>query len=600
VLFDLVDAGAGDLREDAVGLDVPDNLDLRDFFQLGFEQASHAIGVLGAAAPEIASEQGFELHGDETHFGGQLHPLLAQVEEIGAEAAIEEDDGFAAHDAVFRPAEREHVDAEIARGLAQILAEAGGGVGDAGAIDVEKHFVLVGERGERADFIGLIDGAHLGRLRDGDDAGLDVMLISDAVIGVADGIERDFAIVMREGNQLASSMFFGGAAFVGVDVGVVAAKDGVIRAIERLQAQNIGAGSVEGEKDVDAGAEMFFELGDGGASIRIVSVGDDVALVGASDGREDFGMNSGVVIAGKTAAGLSGSLWHISKQCSRAERSWRVPRGRNYNASPTLREDRVKWKLAVCFVLVAALGATVAAQTAGQRTARYFDSIRQQPSLLLAFLHDMPKGGDLHNHLSGAIYAEDLIDYAAADNLCVDRTTSQLIAPPCDSCEKYTNKPGVRCAYEDHVLYNQIIDAWSMRNFRPGDESGHDHFFATFDKFELAADNHVGDSIASVVNRAAGEHVEYIEFMHTADGTAAAQLGMKLGWSGDVAKTREKLLAGGLKETAAATSKQLAEDEARARADMKCGTPDAEPGCGVTVRYLYQVLRGLPPAAVFA
>lgn len=257
-------------------------------------------------------------------------------------------------------------------------------------------------------------------------------------------------------------------------------------------------------------------------------------------------------------------------------------------------------KLAVRFLVVVVLSAAVTAQTAEQKTARYFDSVRQQPSLVLAFLHDMPKGGDLHNHLSGSIYAEDLIDYAAADNLCVDRTTSHLIAPPCDSCEKYTNKPGARCAYEDQVLYNQIVDAWSMRNFRPGDESGHDHFFATFDKFELAADNHVADSIASVVNRAGREHVQYIEFMHTADGMAAAQLGMKLGWSGDVPKTREQLLAGGLKEIAAATSKTLAENEAQAHSEMKCGTAEAEAGCGVTVRYLYQVLRGLPPPAVFA
>ena len=66
------------------------------------------------------------------------------------------------------------------------------------------------------------------------------------------------------------------------------------------------------------------------------------------------------------------------------------------------------------------------------------------------------------------------------------------------------------------------------------------------------------------------------------------------------AKMREKLLAGGLKEIAAATSKTLAEDDARARTELKCGTPDAEPGCNVTVRYLYQVLRGLPREAVFA
>jgi adenosine deaminase len=246
------------------------------------------------------------------------------------------------------------------------------------------------------------------------------------------------------------------------------------------------------------------------------------------------------------------------------------------------------------------LSAFAAAQTPEQKTARYLDSIRSQPPLLLAFLHDVPKGGDLHNHLDGAIYAEDLLDFAASDNFCIDRTTSKLLGAPCDSCEHYTPKPSIRCAYDDHILYNQIIDAWSMRNWRAGDESGHDHFFATFDKFGLTSHNHVAEGVATVVNRAAREHVQYIEFMHTADGGAAAKLGMQLGRDGDYAKMREKLLAGGLKEIAAATSKTLAEDDTRARTELKCGTPDAEPGCNVTVRYLYQVLRGLPPEAVFA
>jgi len=254
------------------------------------------------------------------------------------------------------------------------------------------------------------------------------------------------------------------------------------------------------------------------------------------------------------------------------------------------------------YLIVVLLSTIAAAQTAEQKTGRYLDSIRRQPSLLLAFLHDVPKGGDLHNHIDGAIYAEDIIDWAASDNFCVDRTTSRLLAPPCDSCEHYTAKPGIRCAYDDHILYNQIIDAWSMRNWRPGDESGHDHFFATFDKFELAADNHTAEAIATVINRAAKEHVQYIEFMHTADGYAAAKLGTQLGWDGnnDFSRMRDKFLAGGLKEITAATSSTLAEAEARARTELKCGTPDAEAGCGVTVRYLYQVLRGLPREAVFA
>ncbi len=238
---------------------------------------------------------------------------------------------------------------------------------------------------------------------------------------------------------------------------------------------------------------------------------------------------------------------------------------------------------------------------AEQRTERYMESIRRQPSLLLAFLREMPKGGDLHVHLSGAIYAENLIDFAVSDNLCVDRTTSVLIAPPCDdSCEKYTNKPAVRCAYGDHVLYNTMIDAWSMRNWEPGEESGHDHFFATFDKFSLAMHNHTADAFAEAASRAAEDHLQYLELMHTADRAQSGQLGAKLGWDDDFARMREKLLANGLKDIITSTRRWLDEDEGKMRSMLKCEMPDASPGCGVKVRYLYQVLRGLPREAVFA
>jgi adenosine deaminase len=251
-----------------------------------------------------------------------------------------------------------------------------------------------------------------------------------------------------------------------------------------------------------------------------------------------------------------------------------------------------------CLLLL--LTAAAAAQTSEQRTARYLDSVRKQPPLLLAFAHDLPKGGDLHNHLDGAIYAEDLVDFAADGGLCVDRTSSRLLAPPCDSCENYTAKPAARCSYGDHVLYNQMIDAWSMRNWKPGDESGHDHFFAAFDKFGLASHTHVAEVIAASTNRAGMDHLQYVEFMHTADAGGAAQLARKVDWNPDYPKMRDALLAAGLRDVAAETSKRLAADDARAKEILKCATTDAAPGCDVTVRYLYQVLRGLPHEIVFA
>ena len=257
--------------------------------------------------------------------------------------------------------------------------------------------------------------------------------------------------------------------------------------------------------------------------------------------------------------------------------------------------------LVLSALLLSGLGA---AQSAEQRTSHYLESVRKQPPLLLAFVRDLPKGGDLHNHLDGAIYAEDLVDFAADGGLCVDRTSSRLIAPPCDSCENYTAKPAARCSYGDHVLYNQMIDAWSMRNWKPGDESGHDHFFAAFEKFGLASHTHVAGGIAASANRAGMDHLQYVEFMHTADGGAAKQLAGKVEWrvewNRDFAKMREALLSAGLRDVVAETSKRLAADDAQAQAILKCGTADAAPGCDVTVRYLYQVLRGLPHEIVFA
>ncbi len=252
-----------------------------------------------------------------------------------------------------------------------------------------------------------------------------------------------------------------------------------------------------------------------------------------------------------------------------------------------------------CLVLLL-LVAAASAQNSEQRTAHYLDSIRKQPPLLLAFLHEMPKGGDLHNHLDGAIYAEDLVDFAASGGLCVDRTSTRLLAPPCDPCESYTAKPAAACAYGDQVLYNQMIDAWSMRNWTPGEESGHDHFFATFEKFGLASHTHVAEAIAAATDRAGMDRLQYVEFMHTADAGAAAELAKKVPWDSDFAKMRNALLAAGMKDVVTETSKRLAADDAHAREILKCSTTEASPGCGVTVRYLYQVLRGLPHDIVFA
>jgi adenosine deaminase len=253
-----------------------------------------------------------------------------------------------------------------------------------------------------------------------------------------------------------------------------------------------------------------------------------------------------------------------------------------------------------CCLVVLLLTQVSQAQTPEEKTAKYMESVRHEPGLLLPFLQQMPKGGDLHVHLSGAIYAESFIDWASENALCVDRSTSKLIRAACDSCEPYKVKPSVRCAYQDHILYDQLIDAWSMRNWHAAEESGHDHFFGTFDKFGPAMDGHVGDAFAEVASRAAADHLQYVEVMHTADDAGAAILGNKVGWDEDFAKFRDKLLAGGMAAVVTSVRSRLDADEARKKEVLHCGTAQAAPGCSVTIHYLYQVLRGLPREQVFA
>ena len=233
--------------------------------------------------------------------------------------------------------------------------------------------------------------------------------------------------------------------------------------------------------------------------------------------------------------------------------------------------------------------------SAEKNTGAYFNSVRDQPSLLFDFLRRMPKGADLHNHLTGSIYAEDFIRWAVQDDLCVNVATLTLV-----SCDSAGILPHAANAYTDTNLYSQLLDAFSMRGWLPARESAHDHFFATFGKFNAATNKHLADMLVEVRERAARENLQYLELMFNPDNGQAAGLGKKLGWNDDLAKMREQLLSNGLPQILTETGHELDHVEAQEKQLMQCGQPQADPGCNVQARYLYQVARGLPKEMVFA
>jgi hypothetical protein len=82
---------------------------------------------------------------------------------------------------------------------------------------------------------------------------------------------------------------------------------------------------------------------------------------------------------------------------------------------------------------------------------------------------------------------------------------------------------------------------------------------------------------------------------------APAALGRSTEWDADLARLREHLLASGLRSTVAAqVRRRLDAAEARLHQLLRCGAAGADPGCGVTIRYIAQVYRTAPKEAVFA
>ena len=260
------------------------------------------------------------------------------------------------------------------------------------------------------------------------------------------------------------------------------------------------------------------------------------------------------------------------------------------------------------FLIVAlAIGALAAAQmspaqsdAAAERTARYLETVRNNPALLLDFLDRMPKGGDLHNHLTGAVYAESYIDYAVEDGLCLDKAAATLSAAPCDAA---AGRVPAAQALTDFPLRNRVIDAWSIRNFvpAPDDRDIRHHFFAAFGKFDPVTNAHWAEMLAEVVNRAGAQNEIYLETMLTPDQGDAIKLGRTLEWSDDFAAMRAKLLAGGgITQSVADGRQNLDQAEQKMQAVMGCGGKTPGPGCTVTVRYLNQILRAFPKEQVFA
>ncbi len=251
----------------------------------------------------------------------------------------------------------------------------------------------------------------------------------------------------------------------------------------------------------------------------------------------------------------------------------------------------------VAFLLISAsilpvggLSVEDSAASRERQVALQFDAHRQNPEELRAFFLAMPKGGDIHNHLTGAVYAEYLIDQASAEGLCISLNNDSVSRKYCGS----NNSEPARDTYSNPNLYGQIIDAWSMRDSNLLDESKHDHFFNSFGFFGGATGN-TSALVADIRSRAFLENVAYLEVM-TGAGSGAANLGSKVGWDDNLSRFYNKLVDNGLISTAQSLSNYINDTDS---GSLRILRNKSDPGRNVTVRYLLTGSRTMSKERVF-
>ncbi|WP_460972749.1 adenosine deaminase [Spirosoma migulaei] len=140
----------------------------------------------------------------------------------------------------------------------------------------------------------------------------------------------------------------------------------------------------------------------------------------------------------------------------------------------------------------------------------YFEKIRNNHALLTAFFSQMPKGGDLHHHYNGSIYAETFIDYAIKNDLFINKKTlkvsdKQLVDGDWVNFSTL-KKEGTLPDYKQ-----KLFQKWSVKDYNYVDYPSDKLFFETFSNFGLISRAEVDKGLLELKNRAKKENVSYIE-----------------------------------------------------------------------------------------
>ena len=239
-----------------------------------------------------------------------------------------------------------------------------------------------------------------------------------------------------------------------------------------------------------------------------------------------------------------------------------------------------------------------------QATNDYFENIRDNEVALTAFFSHMPKGGDLHHHFSGSIYAEPLLQRAIADDFYLNTETMDVRKekPSTGDWQLFSTLKtnGTLDSYQQ-----KIMQKWSIKDYNNVDYPSDKLFFESFMKFEPAIKGNFGQGLLELKNRAISENVSYIEtqlstiptVLNTDDLTKFNSRLRKLAFAKDekaILTTLDSVYSSLLKKEAESYAKDFNTNfVAKLHKDLKIDDKQ------FTMRYQNFVLRFMEPVDLF-
>jgi adenosine deaminase len=136
-----------------------------------------------------------------------------------------------------------------------------------------------------------------------------------------------------------------------------------------------------------------------------------------------------------------------------------------------------------------------------------FELAKRTEPELIAFLRRMPKGADLHNHVSGAAYAEYNLQSAAEKKMHYNLRRNEFTHEALLANEIIT----VEELISNFDYLSGYLDSVSMRGWYPNTNSGHDHFFQAFVHF--GDERSREDMLVEILRRNHYQQVQYLELM---------------------------------------------------------------------------------------